>query len=138
MKFVFARYIYTLLLLLCASVVYAQPANDNCANATVITIGNGGYATGVFTSAQYDMTLANIQVGETFAPGILSAGLSKKSIWYKFTLPTRRGVEVFLNQPAVAIANGDVGFTVYKSSTCLPGEAQISTQLTPIASVMSI
>ena len=48
----------------------AQPANDNCANATPITIGDGGYALGTFTSAQQDMTSATQQTGESFAPSI--------------------------------------------------------------------
>jgi hypothetical protein len=117
--------------------VFAQPANDNCANATTITIGSGGFALGVFNSNQIDISAATLQTAETFAPGIVSAKLTQKSIWYKFTLPTTRGVEVFLKQPAVTIADGDVGFAVYKTSTCLPGEPQISTKLTPIAKFAS-
>ncbi len=116
---------------------FAQPANDNCANASVISIGSSGFALGTFTSTQIDISAATVQVGETFAPGILTGGLSKKSIWYKFTLPTTRGVEVFLKQPAVAIADGNVGFAVYKANTCMPGDAQISTKLTPIAKFAS-
>jgi hypothetical protein len=117
--------------------VKAQPANDNCVNAITVTIGNSGYALGTFNSTQVNIGAATLQTGETFAPGILSAGVSKKSIWYKFTLPTTRAVEVFLKQPAVAIADGNVGFAVYKTSACLPGDAQISTKLTPIAKFAS-
>ncbi len=116
---------------------FAQPANDNCANASVINIANLGFALGDFTSIQIDISSATVQTGETFAPGILGAGLSKKSIWYKFTLPTTRSVEVFLKQPSVIIEDGDVGFSVYKASACLPSDAQISSKLTPIAKFAS-
>jgi len=123
--------------LLLPFLVLGQPVNDNCSNASVISIGSGGFALGSFSGTQIDINAATLQNGETFAPGILTAGLSKKSIWYKFTLPTTRGVEVFLKQPAVAIADGNVGFAVYKTNACLPGEAQISTKLTPIAKFAS-
>jgi hypothetical protein len=122
---------------LVCTLLFAQPANDNCANASAVNIGSGGFALGTFTSTQIDMSAATLQTGETFAPGILTAGLSKKSIWFKFTIPTTRSVEVFLKQPAVAIADGNVGFAVYNASTCLPGDGQISTKLTPIAKFAS-
>ncbi|WP_276504213.1 gliding motility-associated C-terminal domain-containing protein [Terrimonas pollutisoli] len=110
----------------------AQPANDNCANATPITIGDGGYALGTFTSAQQDMTSATQQTGESFAPSITVAGLNKKSVWYKFSVPTTRSMRVSLLQPGSAIQAGNVGFAVYKASNCVPLNGQISTKLTPI------
>lgn len=111
----------------------AQAANDNCSAASVVTIGNGGYAVGTFTSATVDISNATVQAGETFAPAILVTGQSQKSIWYKFTLPTNRAVRVTLAQSGNNITAGDVGFAVYKTTTCLPGNAQISTKLTPIS-----
>lgn len=123
--------------LLWVSGLLAQPANDNCANASVVNIGSGGFGLGTFDGTQFDISAATLQTGETFAPGILTAGLSKKSMWYKFTLPTTRTAEVFLKQPSVLIADGNVGFAVYKASTCLPGDAQISPKLTPIAKFAS-
>jgi gliding motility-associated-like protein len=114
---------------------YTQPVNDNCSNANVITIGNGGFAMGTFTSSIIDISSATIQTGETFAPAILVAGLNQKSVWYKFTLGTTRSVRVTLAQPlpGTAIKAGDVGFTVYKANSCLPPVDSISTKLTPHA-----
>ena len=106
--------------------------NDNCANAVVVAIANGGYGLGTFTSATVNMTTATVQPGETFAPALFAAGQSQKSVWYRFSLPTPRSVRLTLLQPGTEIAAGDVGFAVYKASNCLPGNAQISTQLTPI------
>ena len=106
--------------------------NDNCANASVVTISNSGYGIGVFTSTTNDLTGATVQSGETFAPAILVAGQNQKSIWYKFTVPTTRSVRVTLAQPGSAITNGDAGFAVYKTNNCLPANADISTKLTPI------
>ena len=110
----------------------AVPPNDSCGGAIPITIGSGGFALGLFTSTNTDITSATLQTGETFAPSITVAGLTKKSVWYKFTLPTTRSVRVSLLQPGSAIQAGNVGFTVYKTSICLPGNAEISTKLSPI------
>ena len=63
---------------------------------------------------------------------MFAAGQSQKSVWYRFSIPSKRSVKVTLAQPGSAIAAGDVGFAVYKTAACLPGSAQISTQLTPI------
>src|SRR5688572_20433610 len=95
---------------------YSQPANDNCTSAAVITISNNGYGVGVFNSTIDNITAATVQTGETFAPAILTAGQSVKSLWYKFTLPTTRSVKVTLGQTGSAITAGDVGFTVYKAN----------------------
>ena len=110
----------------------AQPINNDCNNASVITIGNGGFALGLFTGSNTDLTEATLQTGETFAPSIIVAGLNKKSVWYKFTLPTTRSVRVSLLQPGSAIQAGNVGFAVYKTNTCIPGNTEISTKLSPI------
>jgi gliding motility-associated-like protein len=111
---------------------YAQPANDNCAAATVIAVPAGGYGLGTFTAAQADISTATVQTGETFAPAVFVAGLNKKSMWYKFSISTIRAVRVTLTQPGTAITAGDVGFAVYQASNCLPGNGDISLKLTPI------
>ena len=110
----------------------AAPPNDSCGGAIPIVVGNGGFALGTFTSSNSDLTSATLQTGETFAPSILVAGLDKKSVWYKFTLPTTRSVRVSLLQPGGAIQAGNVGFAIYKTSSCIPGNAAISTKLSPI------
>ncbi|MEI9908589.1 MAG: hypothetical protein WDO71_02345 [Bacteroidota bacterium] len=92
----------------------------------------GRIGLGVFTSSAFDLTLATVQVGETFAPAILVGGQNQKSVWYKFTLPTTRSVRVSLAQPGSLITAGDAGFAVYKTNTCLPSGADISNKLTPI------
>ena len=86
-------------ILLSAMPALAQPANDNCANASVVTISSGGFGLGIFTSSTFDLTSATVQPGETFAPAILVAGQNQKSVWFKFTLPTTRSVLVTLAQP---------------------------------------
>lgn len=111
---------------------FAQPVNDNCNNALLIPIGNNGYATGIFTSDTIDISAATMQSGETVPPAIFMAGQYQKSIWYKFTTSTRRKLRVTLYQPGINITSGNVGFSVYKTNTCLPGNAQISNMLTPL------
>lgn len=69
-----------------------SPVNDSCSNALTIVITGKGYDYNTFTSATADLSKANVQPEETFAPAILVAGQSKKSVWYKFTLPTTRSI----------------------------------------------
>jgi len=108
------------------------PSNDNCTNAIVVPIPGGGFGLGNFTSVQTNLTSATVQTSETFAPAIFVAGLDKKSVWYKFSIPTIRAVRVTLTQPGTTITAGDAGFAVYKANSCLPTNADISTKLTPI------
>lgn len=108
------------------------PVNDSCGGATVITIPGNGYGLGTFTSLSSDLTSATVQPGETFAPAIFVAGLDKKSVWYRFSIPTIRAVRVTLTQPGTTITAGDAGFAVYQASGCLPTNANISSKLTPI------
>ena len=110
----------------------ANPVNDDCPAATLIAIPNGGYGLGTFTSLPIDITSATVQSNETFAPAIFVAGLDKKSVWYKFSIPTIRAVRVILMQPGTTITAGDVGFAVYQTSNCLPTNTDISSKLTPI------
>ncbi len=108
------------------------PANDNCAGAINIPIPNGNFGLGNFTSSQTVLTNATVQSGETFAPAVFVAALDKKSVWYKFSIPTIRAVRVTLTQPGTTITAGDAGFAVYQTNSCLPANADISTKLTPI------
>ncbi|RPD44808.1 T9SS type B sorting domain-containing protein [Paracnuella aquatica] len=125
---------YLLFFLLCTGLVAsAQPANDACASAQTITIPEGGYKLGKFLSTDVDISKATKQTGETFAPAILVASQTDKTIWFKFSTPTTRSVRVTLKQPGIAIAAGDVGFTVYKTKSCVPANTEISDKLTPIA-----
>jgi gliding motility-associated-like protein len=131
LKFV-ARTFALIALMLCTLLAAAQPSNDNCANANTISIANSGYGIGAFTSAIVDISAGTVQSGETFAPAILVAGQIKKSVWFKFSIPTTRSVKVTVDQSGTGITAGDVGFTVYKAAACLPANAQISSKLTPL------
>ena len=124
------RAIVILLFLLTTTTVFSQ--NDHCNNASIVNIPNNGYGIATVNSTINDISAATIQPGETFAPAIVIAGQTQKSIWYKFTLPTTRAVRVSLAQSGTGIASGDVGFAVYKADACLPTVAQISTKLTPL------
>jgi len=72
-----------------------------------------------------------VEASATWISDFFRTRLNQKSIWYKFTLPTSRSVRVNLSQPGVAIGASDAGFAIYKISSCLPGNADISTKLTP-------
>lgn len=113
--------------------LYAQaPVNDNCSNAIDIPIPSNGFGLGNFISAPSDLTNATVQTGEAYAPAIFVAALDKKSVWYKFSIPTIRAVRVTLTQPGTTITAGNAGFAVYQTNGCLPTNASISSKLTPI------
>lgn len=116
-----------------ASIAMAQPANDNCANAELLNVG---YNTGIFTTTTIDITAATIQLGEPFHSAQISAGNDKKSIWFKFYLPTARAINIELKQPGTAIAEDGAGFTVFylpNNYNCFPALADIGpAKLTPI------
>ncbi|MDA3615575.1 PKD domain-containing protein [Polluticaenibacter yanchengensis] len=128
------RVIILLLALFFNVSVFGQvPANDNCSNATAITISDDGYGVGKFGTGKFDITNATVVPGETFAPAILVASLNSKSVWYKFTLANTRSIRVTLSQDDVEVTAGDVGFAVYKSDDCTINNGKLSTKLTPIA-----
>lgn len=129
----YQRYFFLLFLLFYTSGVAAQaPANDDCSNAETIVIADAGYGTGTFTSTQISLANATIQAGESFAPAPSAVGLDKKSVWFKFSIPSIRDVRISITQPGSAILAGDVGFAVYQASGCLPTNADISSKLTSI------
>lgn len=111
---------------------FAQPANDDCNNASIIPISNGGLGFGTFTSAYSDLTNATTQTGETFAPSIFIAGQNQKSVWYRFSINSRRKVRISLRQQYNNIVAGDVGFAIYGSGGCLPNNTNLSTHLSPL------
>jgi gliding motility-associated-like protein len=110
----------------------AQPINDDCNQASLINISGAGFDLGTFMGSQVDLSSATSQVGENYAPSIIVSGLNKKSVWYKFSIPTHRSIRVNISQPGSAIQAGNVGFAVYKSGNCLPGDMDLSNKLSRI------
>jgi len=96
------------------------PPNDSCQSVIDIPLGSGGFTIGTFQSDSINIDSASIQVGEFFHSSLISSGNDKKSIWYRFYIPARRGVNIELKQNANAIATKDVGFTTYLSNQCMP------------------
>lgn len=115
--------------------VHAQaPTNDNCSNADGIPFGTSNFSTGLFISDTFNLRNATIQSGELFHASMVSAGNDDKSIWFKFYLPTKRGIKIELKQPGNSIISTDVGFTTYKSGSCFPPLSAVSAAyITPLS-----
>ena len=97
-----------------------------------LVISSNGFGIDTINSGNIPLENATIQFGEPFHSTMISAGNDKQSMWFKFTLPTTRAVRVTLGQPGTAINEADVGFSVYKTNTCLPtlsdlGPAKLTT-----------
>lgn len=126
------RSLWFLLLLLIIAPGGLQ-AQDNCSAASVINISSSGYGLGTFTSAQLNIGTASLQFGEVFHNVQVLSGNDKKTLWYTFTLPTARAVNLALKQPGTDIAEDGAGFTVYYNASCLPTLADIPpAKLTPL------
>ena len=97
-----------------------QPANDNCANASVIAISGGGFDYGVFTSATTDLTNATGEAGEYFS--FAQPDHHVKSVWYEFTLPTRRSLKVEMFGSNLT----NTAVTLYRPAACLPLKDSLS------------
>ncbi|MBX3103193.1 MAG: hypothetical protein KF690_11845, partial [Bacteroidetes bacterium] len=120
-----SKFFCVVLLILSSTSAWAQPANDNCVNAQVITITNGGFDLGVFSATPVNPTLATLQGGEYVHPAQFAAN---KSMWYTFTIPTTRQIQILLAQPTGGtLSPTDAGWTLYRASTtdCLPTVAQV-------------
>ncbi|MCC5930048.1 MAG: gliding motility-associated C-terminal domain-containing protein [Cyclobacteriaceae bacterium] len=116
----------------------APPANDNCENAMRIPITMEGFQTGIFTSERVNMREATVQNNEFFHPALAGNGLNRRSVWYKFTLPTARQVAVTLREPVGSnvLSQNQVGFTVYRAENCFPDlKAAEDSKITPLASL---
>lgn len=96
------------------------PINDECSQAIEIVIPSNGLALGTFASEPADLTYASQNLQERFTENHSDIGLISKSVWYKFSIPTRRSVSIELMQKDSAIAQNAVGFAVYKSLYCFP------------------
>ncbi|MEP6647923.1 MAG: hypothetical protein ABJC12_12615, partial [Saprospiraceae bacterium] len=108
-------------ILLSSKLLYGPPPNDNCSSAAIITVPAGGFQYGTYTSTVSDLTMATAEAGEfmQFAPN------HTKSVWFQFTIPTRRSAELeIIIAAGSTIPNpNDAGVTVFLSPTCLPGSA---------------
>jgi hypothetical protein len=123
---------FTVLVTAVASFAQA-PLNDDCSDASEITFGAGNFGTGLFSSDTFNITNAGTQTGELFHASMTSAGNDDKSIWFKFTLPTKRGIKIELKQPRNSIISTDVGFTTYRSGSCFPPLSAVSAAyITPL------
>lgn len=110
------------------------PVNDHCSSAALIQLGAGNYATGLFSSDTFNIRNATTQSGEQFHASMVTSGNTDKSIWFRFTLPTKRGIKIELKQPGNSIISTDVGFTTYKSGSCFPALSAVSAAyITPLS-----
>jgi gliding motility-associated-like protein len=113
--------------------LFSQVINDKCENANEILVSERNFGIGIFKSKAIDLKEATKEVGETCSEDIVRIGNCFKTVWYKFTIPTTRNVEVILKQKDSLIPQIFVGFTIYKSTHCDINPNNLSNQLTPLS-----
>ena len=110
---------------------YAQPPNNNWANAITVPIGPDNFSTGIFQGTMVNMTGAGNQPGE-----YLQNPTYNKTAWYKFSIPTHRVVRIKVLQPTEVLQSTDAGFFVYNSTPGIPAVTDLAT-FTPMFSFAS-
>jgi hypothetical protein len=99
---------------------FAQPANNDCVNATTLTV-NAACIPGTTDAG-------SVQGGEVTAPSC-AGGTFTQSVWYKFTATaTHMYVQLNLTTFGGSGATWGPGYwtsVVYNSSTCLPSSGSI-------------
>ncbi|MFK7973178.1 MAG: PKD domain-containing protein [Bacteroidia bacterium] len=109
-----------------AGAISAQaPANDNCANAEVLSISNGGFGYGVFSSDTIPLNNATTQLGEFFPSNSGGGVPNGKSVWYRFSIPTTREVIVVLGRTDTTTLPDRAGWALYRANGCLPGATEV-------------
>jgi hypothetical protein len=104
------RKLLLLLALASGSVSYSQPTNDNCANATTLTV-NGSILCGQTTNN------ATTQTGEHCAAS--GGGVTPRTVWYRFTATSTSMVINVLRTNSI---NCFGYLSVYgPNPTCMPG-----------------
>ena len=117
------QYLALMLILSLPAVVWAQPANDDCSNAQVISIPNSGYGLGFFVADTVDLSGATLEFGEYVSP--LQVSTDDKSVWYEFTIATTREVAISIYQPGTPTFGANaVGWTLFRTGSCLPGATE--------------
>ncbi len=109
----------------------AQPINDSWSAASEISIDDAGYKRGTFQSDTVDVSSATNEFGE-----YLDNPSYPKTVWYKFSIPTKRVVSVKVLQPTEILQSTDAGFVVYKQTTAVPGAEDLAV-FTPFYSLAS-
>lgn len=104
------RRILTLFFVLCSIVAFAQPANDDCDNATTIVMTNGS---GTSTGTNVAATPSTLPMG---TPPSCFVGSPVGDIWFKFNTGTFTDYEITVSGPV----NSNPEFEVWRFITTIP------------------
>lgn len=117
------RYIFSLTLLLLPLLLFAQPANDDCANVTVVNIDDCAIYNNVGANA--DVSFVN------FNPPGLTCNPTANEVWFSFIAPPAGGDGLqititgvadgaipALNQPSVAVLLGSCPGMFMEATAC--------------------
>ncbi|MBP6303179.1 MAG: gliding motility-associated C-terminal domain-containing protein [Bacteroidia bacterium] len=127
------KHVCSLLLFFAFSLcIYAQPVNDSFARAEELIIPQNGYGTGQFISNKVPLANITKELGEAFSPMLVSAGMDRKSAWFKFTVSNTRSVTIDLLQKDTMVPQNAAGLAIYERVVGTPNIGNLSAKLTPI------
>lgn len=115
------KYVVTFLLSLFAILPLRAQYIDEFAAAGDVSVSDNGYGTGLFLSPSFPLSLATLDQNEYFHRDLVQAGLIEKTLWFKFTISTRRNVSISLKQRDTLIAQQDIGFAVFVNPAGMAG-----------------
>ena len=107
------RLFFILTFLLSITLLYSQPANNNCASATIITVNSNPICTQTTASA-------TVQGGEYIMA--CTAASIDQTVWYKFTA-TQSNMSVWVDNSTTGGCH--IATSVYNTSVCFPGAGNV-------------
>lgn len=116
-----AKYVVTFLLSLFAILPLQAQYIDEFAAAGDVAVSDNGYGVGLFSSPSFPLALATLDQNEYFHQDLIQVGLIEKTLWFKFTIATRRNVTISLKQRDTLIAQQDLGFAVFFNPAGMAG-----------------
>ncbi len=115
------RALLTLVALSACTMLFAQPANDNCSGAISLTLAPNE-ASAVWTNGT---TLNTVDAAGVVGPTVCSTNFYRDDVWYKLTIPTSSTKKAFTIKIDNTTPGGMTlaGMAIYPTNSCAASNA---------------
>ena len=115
------RAFLTLIAISACTVLFAQPANDNCSGAIELTLA-ADQASAVWTNGT---TVNTVDAATVVGPSVCSANFYRDDVWYKLTIPVSSTKKAFTVKIDNTTTGGMTlaGMAIYSSNSCAASNA---------------
>lgn len=115
------RALLTLIAISSCTMLFAQPANDNCSGAVSLSLA-ADEASCVWTNGT---TVGTVDAATVTGPTVCSANFYRDDVWYKITIPAGGNKKAFTVKVDNTTAGGMTlaGMAIYASNSCAASNA---------------